>query len=721
MKRKKLFILMTATTAALALTLTACGSGVQEAVSEAVSEAESEIVSSVLAEYAGQTVTGVVSAIEDNVITLDLSQTVTDADSSFSAGQGGTPPEMSEGDGQDSNGGPGNGETPPEKPDGDSGSAPSGDDGGTPPEKPDGDSGSAPSDNGADASQDNSDSASSADNSSDASEAADAGSSEDSTDDINELPDEVKAVLNDIENSESAESAVTITIDVTVSDDTVLQNSDGDAITISDIAEGDVLSVSIDDDLIPTTIVREDNKTADTGSSGPGGQGAPEGQGGPGGGSSGTDITYTAVNEYTEDAELTGGEAVTSTGTDEEAILISDGATVSMDGVLVNRSSSDSTGGDNSSFYGVGAAILNTNGTAYIDKTTVITDAKGGAGIFSYGDGVTYVNDTTITTEQDTSGGIHAAGGGTLYAWDCTAETNGGSSAAIRSDRGGGTMVVDGGSYTSNGSGSPAVYCTADIAINDAELTATGSEAVCIEGLNTLRLFDCDLTGNIPTDDQNDVDWNVILYQSMSGDSEVGNSTFEMSGGSITAKNGGMFYTTNTESTFYLNDVELNYADDNPFFLQVTGNTNARGWGSSGSNGAQCIFTADDQDIIGDIVYDSISSVDFYLMNGSTLEGAWIDDETWAGDGGDEDASLTISGDSIWVVTGDSFVTNLYNEGKIVDGAGNTVSIIGSDGTTIVEGDSDFEVTVENYSESADFSNAYTGTSFDDYAVENPF
>ena len=75
-------------------------------------------------------------------------------------------------------------------------------------------------------------------------------------------------------------------------------------------------------------------------------------------------------------------------------------------------------------------------------------------------------------------------------------------------------------------------------------------------------------------DEQNDCTWNVILYQSMSGDSEVGNSTFEMDGGTLTAKNGGMFYTTNTESTFVLSNVDINYADDNAFFLRCTGNNN---------------------------------------------------------------------------------------------------------------------------------------------------
>lgn len=74
-------------------------------------------------------------------------------------------------------------------------------------------------------------------------------------------------------------------------------------------------------------------------------------------------------------------------------------------------------------------------------------------------------------------------------------------------------MVVDGGSYTSNGTGSPAVYSTADIAVNNADLTANGSEAVCIEGLNSLHLFDTDLTGNMSDDEQNDCTWSMILNE----------------------------------------------------------------------------------------------------------------------------------------------------------------------------------------------------------------
>lgn len=476
-------------------------------------------------------------------------------------------------------------------------------------------------------------------------------------------------------------------------------------ITLDDIKEGDVVAITLDDDGNAATITVQ---SMDMGG----------GQGGPGGQASGVD-SYDTVNEYSSD-ETVSDTSLESTGTDENAALISNGAEVTFSNDAISRTSSDSQGGDNSSFYGVGAAVLATDGTAYVKDSTVTTDSKGGAGLFAYGDGTVYVADTDITTQQDTSGGIHAAGGGKLYAWDLNVETNGESSAAIRSDRGGGTMVVDGGTYTSNGVGSPAVYCTADIAVNNAELTANGSEAVCIEGLNSLRLYNSNLTGNMSDDDQNDTTWTVILYQSMSGDSEVGNSTFQMEGGTITSKNGGLFYTTNTECTITLKDVDITYNDDNEFFLQCTGNNNQRGWGQSGANGSDCNFTADSQDMKGNVIWDSISDLDFYMINGSTLEGAFVNDESNAGNGGDGYCNVVIDKDSTWTVTGDSTITSLSNAGTITDADGKTVSIVGTDGTTYVEGDSDYTITVGSYQDSADTSASTTVDDWSNYEVERP-
>ena len=482
------------------------------------------------------------------------------------------------------------------------------------------------------------------------------------------------------------------------------QSAGAEEISLSDIQEGDTVSVTLDEDGNAASITVMSMEMG--------------GQGGPGGQSQGVD-SYTAVNEYIEDTTVS-NETIESTGTDENAALISSGANVTLDNDTITRTSADSQGGDNSSFYGVGAAVLATDGTAYVKDGSVITDATGGAGLFAYGDGTVYASDTTVKTAQDTSGGVHVAGGGTLYGWNLDVETNGESSAAIRSDRGGGTMVIDGGNYVSNGVGSPAIYSTADIAVSNASLTANGSEAVCIEGLNSIHLYDCDLTGNMSDLDQNDNTWTVILYQSMSGDSEVGNSTFQMDGGSLTSENGGVFYTTNTESTITLDNVDINYNDDNEFFLQCTGNTNQRGWGQSGANGADCHFTGISQDMQGNVIWDSISNLDFYLTEGSSLTGAVVDDESYAGEGGDGYCNVYVSADSTWTVTGDSTVSSLENEGTIVDSEGKTVTIQGTDGTVYVQGDSGYTITTGSYSDTADLSGATAIQDQSAYTVEKP-
>lgn len=475
-------------------------------------------------------------------------------------------------------------------------------------------------------------------------------------------------------------------------------------ISLSDISEGDIVSVTYDDDgnVEKITVLMSAN----------GGMGG-------GGQQSQAPDSYEVVTEYTEDTTKK-NKTVSSEGTDENAIHAYNGAEVSLSKYNITRTSEDSQGGDNSSFYGVGAAVLESDGTLYLNDSTIETDSKGAAGIFAYNDGTVYTADTEITTTEDTSGGIHVAGGGKLYAWDMDVETSGESSAAIRSDRGGGEMVVNGGTYTSNGTGSPAIYSTADIAVNKADLTANGSEAVCIEGLNSVHLFNSNLTGNMSDNEQNDCTWNVILYQSMSGDSEVGNSTFEMDGGTLTAKNGGMFYTTNTESTITLSDVDITYADENDFFLKCTGNSNQRGWGTSGENGADCLFTAVKQDMEGDVVWDSISQLDFYMTDGSTLKGAVVDDESNAGNGGDGYCNMYIEKGSTWTVTGDSTLTSLENAGTIVDESGKTVTIKGTDGTVYVEGDSEYTVTVGSYKTSADVSGASKTSSWSDYKVDRP-
>ncbi len=427
-------------------------------------------------------------------------------------------------------------------------------------------------------------------------------------------------------------------ITFTLTDDTAitleyLQGSDeGNA---DDIAVGSVLEVVLDEDNQAVSVtVRNLNA-------------------GGGFGGSGEVTNGTSANTITEDTEVD-SETYISTGDDENALRV-DGATVILKDITIEKTAGSSSNTEDGDFYGQNAGLLVLNGaTATITGATVNTSVTNGNGVFSYGEGtVVNISDSTIRTTENNSGGIQTTGGGTMNAANLDVETQGNSAAAIRSDRGGGTVNVDGGSYVTNGTGSPAIYCTADISVSDATLTANASEGVVVEGKNSVALTDCDVTGNMSNTYNGDADENIhciMIYQSMSGDADVGEATFSAEGGSITAKTGDMFYITNTDCEITLKDVAFTLAND--VFLRVEGNSSSRGWGTEGANGGDVTLTADSQEFTGNILVDEISSLALTMKNGTSYEGAINPD----GDGGTVD--VTLDDNSTWTLTGDSYITS---------------------------------------------------------------
>jgi hypothetical protein len=427
-------------------------------------------------------------------------------------------------------------------------------------------------------------------------------------------------------------------ITFTLTDDTAitleyLQGSDeGNA---DDIAVGSVLEVVLDEDNQAVSVtVRNLNA-------------------GGGFGGSGEVTNGTSANTITEDTEVD-SETYTSTGDDENALRV-DGATVTLKDITIEKTAGSSSNTEDGDFYGLNAGLLVLNGaTATITGATVNTSVTNGNGVFSYGEGtVVNISDSTIRTTENNSGGIQTTGGGTMNAANLDVETQGNSAAAIRSDRGGGTVKVDGGSYVTNGTGSPAIYCTADISVSDATLTANASEGVVVEGKNSVALTDCDVTGNMSNTYNGDSDENIhciMIYQSMSGDADVGEATFSAEGGSITAKTGDMFYITNTDCEITLKDVAFTLAND--IFLRVEGNSSSRGWGTEGANGGDVTLTADSQEFTGNILVDEISSLALTMKNGTSYEGAINPD----GAGGTVD--VTLDDNSTWTLTGDSYITS---------------------------------------------------------------
>jgi len=394
----------------------------------------------------------------------------------------------------------------------------------------------------------------------------------------------------------------------------------------------------------------------------------------PGGGSASVD---TGTGAYTLSAgeTLTGG-SYASTNDDENAIRAEGDVTATLEDVTIEKTAGSASSNDASSFYGLNAAILALdNATLNINGGTVTATTEGANGVFAYDGATISITGTTVNVSGGNAGGIEVSGGGTMYATDLT--VNATVKAAIRSDRGGGTMVVDGGTYTTAGSsGAPAIYSTADIQVSNATLTANDSEALVVEGLNSITLTDCDVTGNMggtysKTDTANNVH-NVMLYQSMSGDAEQGTSSFTMTGGTLVSKNGDMFYVTNTSSVITLKGVDLTLADGT-YLLRVSGNTSERGWGAAGANGGTCEFALTGQKASGDILADSISKLTMTITDGSAYTGAINADGTEAAA-----LSVTLDSTSTWTLTGDSYVTEFNGDMANVVTNGHTLYVNGT-------------------------------------------
>lgn len=417
-----------------------------------------------------------------------------------------------------------------------------------------------------------------------------------------------------------------------------------------------------------------------------GGEGGQGGAPGGSGSSSSADLEYSGAVEITA-ADTQDGQTYETSTVDQSALLISTADEVTINNPTVTKTG-DSDGGDNCNFYGLNAAVLVKDGsTTNITGGTITSDADGANGAFSYGgnggqngaegDGTTVViRDTVINTTGSGSGGIMTTGGGVTYAYDLDITTSGGSSAPIRTDRGGGTVVVDGGTYTSNGLGSPAIYSTASVEVSNATLVSNLSEGVCIEGVNSITLKDCNMTGNNTQCNGNATFFDTIMiYQSMSGDADSGTSSFTMEGGNLTSKNGHVFHTTNTNAVISLSSVEIVNEDAENILLSVCDD----GW-SGAENTAT--LNADAQALTGTILVGSNSSLTMSLANGSSLEGCISGEISNAnGDSVSTDVGtvdVTIDSTSTWTLTGDTYVSSFDGDASCVTANGYTLYVDGT-------------------------------------------
>ena len=411
---------------------------------------------------------------------------------------------------------------------------------------------------------------------------------------------------------------------------------------------------------------------------------------------------------------------VSASSSDLNSILVTNNGKLTIKDSLVNKTGDTATSGDDADFYGVNSAILvNTNGTLDISNVEINTNSKGSNGIFvtnseasastssqggssegsqpseaaggnssqgveggqppeatgnggnisqggaggqppempsgeggktpgnGGGDpsGASDVSGNTeatiknvkITTHSDKSRGLDATYKGKINAENIIINTDGQSCAALATDRGEG-----------------------EVHVKNSEIN-TGVSKTSGRGKNSIGVTNSDLSG-YSEGNRKDGDayvdlGGIFIYQSMSGDADVGTSLFTAKDSKLTIpqessvyKEAPMFHVTNTACVIDLKNTEFSFGSGT--FLEVSSQNQ---WGTTGSNGGTAELNTDSEKIDGNVIVDNISSLNWTMKN-TEFKGAV---------NSTGNTTVNVADGSTWTLTGDSSLSSLAVSGKI--------------------------------------------------------
>lgn len=329
-----------------------------------------------------------------------------------------------------------------------------------------------------------------------------------------------------------------------------------------------------------------------------------------------------------------------ATAANQTALRVKNGGQLTVSELIVTKTG-DTSSDEESNFFSLNAAVAAwADSKLIINGGSITTDANGANAIFAWGSkSHITVKDLKIETTEDSSRGLDATFGGTIEGENLTITTKGAHCAALATDRGEGTVKVKKVTAATAGDGSPGIYSTGSISAEDSTFEAAGAEAAVIEGKNSITLNNCELTGNKRC--------GVMLYQSFSGDAGTGTSIFEMTGGSLSANKGAVFFITNTKAKIKLNNVKLTAQGG------VLLSAGVDRWGRKGRNGGHLTMTTEEQTLSGNIEVNDISSIALTLGKATALTGG-VNSAATAGT-----VELTLNEGSEWTVAADSSIDKL--------------------------------------------------------------
>ena len=355
--------------------------------------------------------------------------------------------------------------------------------------------------------------------------------------------------------------------------------------------------------------------------------------------------TFKGTTIVTENKSIA-HESMTNTTADQNAFIGKNKAVIDIENSVFDKTG-DTTSDDNSNFRGQNAVVLGIEGSQInIKGSNITSNSKGSNAVFATGEGsVINVENTNIHTKSDSSRGLDATYKGTVNGKNLTITTEGAHSATLATDRGEGTITTEAAKLTTSGEGSPVIYSTGNIIVNNVNGIANNSEIGVVEGKNSITLTNSNVTGY--------KDNGFMLYQSFSGDAESGIARLKAENNTLTTHATGAFlYVNNTTAEVDLSNNTISMPNTSTL---VKAAADSR-WGKTGENGGHLTLRTSNQELSGNIMADSISTIALDMTNGSSLVGAVNTDNTA------KEVTVKLSKDSNWILTGDSYVKSLSNE-----------------------------------------------------------
>ena len=355
--------------------------------------------------------------------------------------------------------------------------------------------------------------------------------------------------------------------------------------------------------------------------------------------------TFKGTTIVTENKSIA-HESMTNTTADQNAFIGKNKAVIDIENSVFDKTG-DTTSDDNSNFHGQNAVVLGIDGSQInIKGSNITSNSKGSNAVFATGEGsVINVENTNIHTKSDSSRGLDATYKGTVNGKNLTITTEGAHSATLATDRGEGTINAEAAKLTTSGEGSPVIYSTGNIIVNNVNGIANNSEIGVVEGKNSITLTNSNVTGY--------KDNGFMLYQSFSGDAESGIARLKAENNTLTTHATGAFlYVNNTTAEVDLSNNPISMPNTSTL---VKAAADSR-WGKTGENGGHLTLRTSNQELSGNIIADSISTIALDMTNGSSLVGAVNTDNAA------KEVTVKLSKDSNWILTGDSYVKSLNNE-----------------------------------------------------------